>query len=239
MPAPLDVRRPEAATLLATWERAAGDTRPARALALLEAAVGPAAGDVTVGDRDRLLLELRRTLFGSQLSCATTCPACDTELELELSVEDMQVERPAPRRRALAMRHAGQTIRLHAPTARDAADAARLTTAEQRVGELLQRCLPDQAPAELPQAVLERLERRIVDADPQVEIDLQITCPDCADCRLAPFDVASYLWAEVDVWARRTLSTVDELARAYGWSEADVLALSSQRQQFYLAAVHG
>src|SRR4051794_37034009 len=103
MPAPLDVGRPQTAPLLAAWERAAGEPRPVRALALLESAVGPGAGEVTVAERDRLLLELRRALFGAQMSCATTCPSCAADLELELSVDEVLVERPR-RQRPLTLR---------------------------------------------------------------------------------------------------------------------------------------
>ena len=35
-------------------------------------------------------------------------------------------------------------------------------------------------------------------------------------------------------WARRTLRDVHVLARAYGWREADVLALSPTRRQIYV-----
>ena len=42
---------------------------------------------------------------------------------------------------------------------------------------------------------------------------------------------------EVQARARRLLREVDVLARAYGWTEADVLALSEQRRTAYLEIV--
>ena len=43
-----------------------------------------------------------------------------------------------------------------------------------------------------------------------------------------------FLWNDVDRWARALFGTVDTLARAYGWREADVLALSPRRRRVYL-----
>jgi len=46
-----------------------------------------------------------------------------------------------------------------------------------------------------------------------------------------------FFWAELAAEAKRLLREVDALARAYGWREADILALSSQRRHAYLELV--
>jgi hypothetical protein len=51
------------------------------------------------------------------------------------------------------------------------------------------------------------------------------------------FDIAAYLWQEVDARARRALRDTHTLARAYGWREADILAMSDFRRQQYLEMV--
>ena len=51
------------------------------------------------------------------------------------------------------------------------------------------------------------------------------------------FDIVSFFWAEIDAWARRVLREVNVLARAYGWRESDILALSPVRRQIYLSMV--
>jgi hypothetical protein len=48
------------------------------------------------------------------------------------------------------------------------------------------------------------------------------------------FDVADYLWQELHAWAKDVLRSVHALAVAYGWREADVLALSPTRRRIYL-----
>ncbi|MGH8523199.1 MAG: phage baseplate protein, partial [Gammaproteobacteria bacterium] len=71
-------------------------------------------------------------------------------------------------------------------------------------------------------------------ADPQSNLQISLTCPACGHCWEALFDIVFFLWAEINHWAERTLRAVHLLARAYGWREADVLAMSPTRRQMYL-----
>jgi hypothetical protein len=66
---------------------------------------------------------------------------------------------------------------------------------------------------------------------------VSLDCPECGAGFDADLDPAAFVWAEVEARARRVLIEVDALARAYGWTEADVLALSESRRAAYLAIV--
>ena len=77
----------------------------------------------------------------------------------------------------------------------------------------------------------------MADADPQAQIKLALVCPGCSYAWHALFDVAAFLWSEVHAWAKRILYEVHTLARAYGWREADILAMSARRRQIYLDLV--
>src|SRR5438309_1235377 len=56
----------------------------------------------------------------------------------------------------------------------------------------------------------------------------------CAHVWQAPIAPARFFLSEVDAWARRTLHEVHQLAWSYGWSEAQIVALSPRRRQYYL-----
>ena len=106
---------------------------------------------------------------------------------------------------------------------------------------MLNRCLSEvryngkeQKVEELPAAIVDEVTERMSLADPQADIKLSLECPSCRNRWLAPFDILSFLWSEVETWARRLLREVHLLARAYGWSEADILAMSAIRRQTYL-----
>jgi hypothetical protein len=79
----------------------------------------------------------------------------------------------------------------------------------------------------------------MVQADPQADVQLALTCPACGHQWEATFDIASFFWSEIDSWAHRILREVHTLASAYGWREADILAMSPQRRQLYLEMVSG
>ena len=91
--------------------------------------------------------------------------------------------------------------------------------------------------ADLAPELREALARDMAEADPRAEVDIDLACPACAHRWTMLFDVMAVLWADVTQKAKRLLQEVDALARAYGWSEATVLALSSQRRALYLEMV--
>ena len=73
--------------------------------------------------------------------------------------------------------------------------------------------------------------------DPQVEIRFRMQCPACSHSWTALFDILSFFWAEIDAQARRLLDVVHLLARAYGWSEAEIRDLSTARKNYYLKLI--
>src|SRR5262249_55645931 len=62
----------------------------------------------------------------------------------------------------------------------------------------------------------------------------RLRAPACGHGWQADLDVGAFVLAEVDAHAARLLGEVHGLAHAYGWSEADILALSTARRRRYL-----
>ncbi|MGA6158598.1 hypothetical protein ACPEIC_35200 [Stenotrophomonas sp. NPDC087984] len=129
----------------------------------------------------------------------------------------------------------------------DGSEAAEASTAADRARRaLLARCLvsvhragqpvpADRLPvAELPEPVQRKLAEAAQHADPAADVTLNVACPECGEATRAELDIASYLWAELDHWARDLLLDVHLLATAYGWSEPQILALSPLRRRYYL-----
>ena len=77
----------------------------------------------------------------------------------------------------------------------------------------------------------------MVQADPLAEILLDFDCPACGASFQEGLELASFVWAELEARARRLLMDVHTLASAYGWGEAEILALSAARREFYLEMV--
>ena len=233
-----------AARLLAIWERGAGQPAAWRALDLLAAAypeeTPDSLADLSIGERDARLLALRETVFGAQLNSLADCPACGECAEISFQAGDLTGEGQAARP-ALEWSGEGWQVAYRLPSSRDllAVHGAPLLEARRA---LLFGCIlsvhqaGQPAPADvLPPDALEALARQMAEADPLADVWFALSCPACEHHWQAPFDVVAYVWSEVDAWALRILQEVHCLARAYHWSEAEILNLSAGRRQLYLS----
>jgi hypothetical protein len=118
--------------------------------------------------------------------------------------------------------------------------------AAQRADRLLERCVlaasPNDmayAPAALPPAARDAVAAAMAAADPQADPCLGLTCPECGHGWTAPFDIASFLWDDIEECVARLLRQVHILAGAYGWTEAAILGLTARRRRWYVEAVTG
>jgi hypothetical protein len=229
--------------LLAAWEAALGQHPLDRALTLA-GVIRPGVpraelASLTVGARDALLLELRERLFGGELAAFAACPGCGTALELGTRTGEL---RAGPAASGVGAIEVGDmVVRFRAPTSRDLATVLAEADEAAARGALLERIViearrgTELVPARaLGDDVVARLDERLAEMDPQADMQLALTCPACQSAWQAPFDIVTFIWTEIDVWARRLLGTVDALARAYGWREPDVLALGPRRREMYL-----
>lgn len=237
--------------LLTAWEEARGLTPARRALALA-AIVAPdrartELAQITVGERDEALLRLRRAAFGTAVAAATSCPSCDERVEVSFDLDDVLAldAGGAGERAALPpLRIDDWTITFRLPTGDDLVQIENCTSAEEAQSRLLELCAEEvreserPAPvASIPDEVIDALDDALAAADEQADIQLGVVCPECGTEWRQVFDISTFLWTELDSWARRLLSEVHVLARAYGWSEPQILGLSPLRRRAYLEMV--
>jgi len=200
------------------------------------------ARSLTVGDREALLLHLRASLFGDRLSCVIDCAECGEAMDVDLLVSDLLV----PPYGEVHERH---TVEL--PGERGEADVRLVTGADQEAAarcsggdagleELIKRCVLDVRGDEgtMPPLVLaEEVSDSLAELDPQAEITVDAICPSCDESVSALVDAAAILLAELTAGDDRLLREVDAIARAYHWSEAEILALDVRRRRRYLELI--
>jgi hypothetical protein len=235
------MRSPGSDEVLAVWERGLGENSVARALALLELAHPDMSADglaeLSIGMRDRMLLDIRELLFGPTIVGLIECAACGDTLETEVATGDL---RAIPLDEPPEVSRSNYDLRLRLLNSRDQIAAER-ATADERARFLLERCVDSASLAgeptpiaQLPAEIIEAVEDRITQLDPQADVQLSLSCPACGHCWQSTFDIVSFLWTELGQWAARMLRDVHVLATAYGWSERDILALSPVRRRHYL-----
>lgn len=218
------------------WETGAARWPAERAQMLLAAAhpeAEPAAlASLPVGSRNARLLRARAATVGRLLPCEAPCPACGERLEFALDTAALLAEETE--NQTIVVHHEGETYAFRLPTDADLLAVAGGGTAS----DLLERCRIG-GHRGVPEAVAREAEARMAEADPLALISLDLACPACGHAWQAPLEVADFFFAELAGSARRVLVDVHRLARAYGWRESDVLALSPWRRQQYLALIDG
>ncbi|MEU4039645.1 hypothetical protein [Streptomyces collinus] len=235
--------------VLEVWEQGLRQRPTTRGplLATLAAHTGVEVTRLPLAALNSLLLELRSAAFGDTLACTADCPGCGEILDVAVSTRELRppgadTESVPAEAGTATLATQGLAVTYRALTGGDllAVDPdgpdARLA--------LLRRCVvsvrPVQDPAQdpmrepVPDTVLEEVAQQLADLDPGADTTVALTCPRCHHHWSAAFDIAEHLWADIDGCVRRLLYEVHALARAYGWSEADVLTVSPARRQFYL-----
>jgi hypothetical protein len=232
---------------LRVWESGIGQTPVNRALSLLEAACPEATIPVeqlTIGQRDSLLLTLRERMFGERLESVVECPQCREKVELQLETGAMRQDSKLPPSDGVGVVVADYDLRVRPLNSVDLRVAGSASRLEQKRRILFERCLLSAVRKgepvgadQLPPEVMDIVATKLGEVDPQADVQFNIACPSCGANWLAPFDIVAFLWSEVEAWACRLLQDIHALAAAYGWTERDVLALSPLRRQLYLELV--
>jgi hypothetical protein len=236
------------AELLGVWESGLTQGAVDRALTLLQAACPDmsreALAALSIGRRDADLLTLREWTFGPGISSVVGCPQCGEKVEISFDISAVRVSPKLETASGLDVMVANYELQVRPPNSTDLAAIADEPCVDQRRRRLFERCLitahrdgQPTPPSELPDETIDAVAKRLADADPQADVELNIHCPACSHDWRAVFDIVTFFWSEIEAWACRLLREVHILARAYGWSEREILALTPLRRELYLEMV--
>ena len=193
-------------------------------------------GKLLVGDRDYLILQLRRMTLGDRFAAVFSCPACKRSMDVEFLAQDIAVE-PRPQNAAVYTWRADdaqRVVRYRLPNGADQEAVADLSAGE-AVEALLARCVIDDGGTPLTveerAAVIAEMDRLA----PQIDLELELNCPECGHSFTTPFDCTSFFFSEIRAQSRHLIREVHYLALHYHWSEAEILDLQRDRRRRYLA----
>jgi hypothetical protein len=235
--------------VLCLWEWGQDRHPLERALGFLAVAYPDASWEelvhLNIGQRDARLLTLRELTLGPRLQGFDECPRCGERLEFALAVADFRSPaRVDGEERRLEVE--GFEVHFRLPNSLDLATVARYEDPAKAHHRLLRNCILEVRYGEesvevdgLPESVHAALAYRMEEVESQADLRLELTCSECESVWFVLLDIASFFWGEISVLAKRLLRDVHNLARAYGWREADILAMSAVRRGFYLEIVAG
>ncbi len=209
-------------------------------------------GAATLDRRLRALLQIVRETQGDRLTWMADCanPDCGHDMELELSVSQL-LSTPEPAERFAWSAVPDCTLELRLPTGHDQIEW-RLATATDadvegeglalRLATALVSSVNGQPPPSdwsLPDEWLPALDAVFRERDALASLELQVSCPWCGNESALEPDLEALALTRLAAEQKRVLEEIHQLASAYHWTEADVLALPRRRRSFYLARTGG
>jgi hypothetical protein len=201
-----------------------------------------------VGDREALLLHLRRLTFGDRMQCVLTCPfpECKEKMDLDLNVRDLLLQ-PYSQNGEWHLARLNDNghvydVRFRLPTGADQEAVSGLAQTDLNAASsmLLRNCIggiarEDGSTVEVISQSLEtQLSSMMSDLDPQAELMLNMICPACSKNFSVIFDTASYLSKEMASHMEHIYREVHMLAFYYHWSESDIMAMTQKKRERYL-----
>jgi hypothetical protein len=238
-----------ASDLLQLWECGENQRPEEWALTLLAVACPDKTREelavLSLGQRNALLFTLWEMSFGPLLEAYSECPECFERLEFSLNAVNLRSCDPLkPRASELELTTGRYTIKYRLPNSMDLAEVAQRNDLRTARNILVDRCLREAregdveiAAEALPESVIKGMADQMLEIDPLMEIWIDLRCPKCRHRWSMMLDIKSFFWAEISAEAKRLLSEVHSLARACGWREADILAMSTRRRRLYLRMV--
>jgi hypothetical protein len=202
---------------------------------------------LSIGERDEMLLTLREHLFGTRLINTATCPHCANMVEWEINSSDLhlQPDPPFPVNNYFGFVKDDIQIRYRLPNSNDLARVTQSpNTYLSNPDKLLIDCIVDirhndkvLEAEDLHPDLLRELDLQLGKDDPQADIGMLLDCPSCSKNWEAKFDIVTYLWSEIDIWATHLLHEIYLLASSFGWAEKDILNMSKQRRKMYVKLI--
>jgi hypothetical protein len=206
-----------------------------RVLTCPDGTTRPPARSLTASDRDRLLAALFCLTYGSRVASTIRCRQCTERFDLDFDLRDLQSnldERDGTHGDAPADDDftAADGARFRLPTGEDELAVAALAPEAARRA-LLARCAGGNA------VVVEEIEAAMRRIAPLLAGDVSATCPECGAEQSVHFDIQTYLLGSLLAEGRRLVRDVHRLARAYGWTRSDILAMPRRARRAYVALV--
>ena len=186
-------------------------------------------------------LFIRWDWLGERIRTETICPAagCGEPIDVSFVIaEYLDHHRPAHVRGTVATDDGwillpGGGGRFRIPTIEDMVGAL---AGARGSGWLSERCIQ---PHDATTAMRRQAERALSRLAPRLDEHLRGSCPACGARVDLFFDPIAYVLAELRSAAGGLYADVHELAFAYRWSEAAILALERRRRHHYVALVRG
>lgn len=192
----------------------------------------------TLGERNRKLIALHDQLGSDWLDASVTCGSC---ANASVSPIPKAALRALPRPQILVAEFAygDRQLRYRLPTMADF-EATSLIEQPQSKRAIIDLCALDSdgTPASLfSDEEIAEIQAKFDGLDPLANIKVESTCPQCTAVTTGSIDIAAIVSAYLDDTLTSLLNAIDQIASEYGWGEAAIVALPSDRRDYYVKII--
>jgi hypothetical protein len=239
--------------LLDAWDEGKDQHPLTRGLILLSLALPESnrqqLAELTIAERNLLLLHLRELSFGGTLQGFSICSRCCARLEFAVPVaaliEHLKSQLSSD---PVSWSDNGRQYQLRPVTTDDLLAALAVPGTAEAQELLLKRCLTisrESSESEglsdctepsdsISPATVPAMVAKFDQLHAAAELGCTVRCTECSNSEVLDLDIAQFLWLEARSAAKRLLAEIHELAWAYGWSENSILCMSPQRRNAYM-----
>jgi hypothetical protein len=217
------------------------------------------AQELSVADRDMLILNMRMLTLGPDLWGTTGCPHEGCGARLDFTFHLPSLEAPVPRtgtglgRSTIPRQCSDSTGEIsfayREPNGSDQEAIAAIIHGDPNKAflRLLSRCLiqVDGVPVvsaetlnSLSREDLLAMDRRIAEETTSFDWEIKLTCPECSGLFSAFLDIHAFYWEELNLLKEDLWREVHEIAFFYHWPEENILSLPRWKRKLYLNYIH-
>lgn len=194
-----------------------------------------------VGKRDRALIQIRISYFGESFEAVARCPGCQEEVEYDVHLNRILDRLPGTEPGWVTVLIEGRMERFRPFTSLDLVHAGSIHEVDQTITALLALCWDSGnrprswvLPYLKQEGIQQALSHALAAEDPAAELTVELECGLCRHLWEELIDPPAILRQDVQEAGERVLEEVATLARFYGWSERDILAMPPARRARYL-----
>ena len=191
------------------------------------------ADNLCVADSLYLLSRLAIKLDAGFFWLSAVCGSCSTQFDVPVDLSCLPVKTAEASYPSVEKNFGKTAYGFRVPRLADLKSLDNSLSSEDATKHLIESCQIEGPAREFTKKERAEISEALETVSPEIPISLQSACPECAEVNDIPFDTAAHLIS----FFKNPLEDVHEIASAYHWTEAEILALSRSRREAYLSLI--
>ena len=191
------------------------------------------AENLCVADSLYLLSRLAIELDAGFFWLSVVCGSCSAQFDVPVDMSGLPIKTAQKNYPSVERSFGNTSYVFRVPRLADLKTLDDSLSTEQATKNLIKSCQTEGPIREFTKKECAEISEAIENVSPEIPLSLQSACPDCAEINDIPFDIAAHLIS----FFKNPFEDVHEIASAYHWTEAQILALSRPRREAYLSLI--